>query len=488
MLGLEHNRWAQALSEQGDFKTKARNKSFAHALSLVSQGAGKSLPKMCADYNSYQRIARFSNNQNISPKELSESACKGTCDLINKMNLDSDILIISDTTDLNWTHTAVEADLRNEGYTSGSDENGIGSSLIFHSAIAFNPKDQEVMGIVDQVKIVRDIKEYGKKHARKIRDYEEKESYKWQHVTETCWERLMPVQKSLIFVHDREADIYEYMQYLLDSNLRFIIRAEQDRKLSDDSMLMSEFDGKYFNALGSIWIEQKGGRPARTAQLEFRTSTVTIRAPKRLNDVEPFISVNILNIKEVGIDAKDKPIEWTLLTSEPLDTNEDIQNVAYYYACRWTIEEFHKCWKSGGCNVEGLRLEKVSNLERMAIVMAHSAVKIMHVRDSLFKADISRRKPAIIGVKEPKTVYKEKSCEGVVPEIGWKLLWLKYEKSKPMPKSYPSRRWLMGMIARLAGWWDTGRTGRPGYATLWEGWVLLENMVEAATLLQALRD
>jgi hypothetical protein len=488
MLDLERERWSRALSEQGSFKTRANNKSFAHALGLVAQGAGKSLPKMCSEYNSYQRIARFSNNQNIEPKELSDSACVGTCSLINKSNPSGDLLIISDTTDLSWKHSAVSEDLRDTGYTTGKNDAASGSSLIFHTALAFNPQSQEVIGLVEQVKISRSADEFGKKHSRKSRPYEEKESYKWQQVTEKCWERLLPIQKNLIFVHDREADIYEYMQYLFESNLRFIIRAEQSRKLLDNSLLMESFDGTYFNGLGSIWVEQKGGRPARTAQLEFRATEVVIRAPARMKDVEQLMSVNLLNIKEVGVSPNEKPIEWTLLTTEPIGTAQEIQKIAYYYASRWVIEEFHKCWKSGGCNVEALRLEKVSNLERMSIVMAHSAVKIMQVRDNLLKEDLSRRMPEMVGITKSKSKYEEVSCEGIVPEIGWKLLWLKYEKSKPIPADCPSRKWLMNMIARLGGWMNTGRTGRPGYTTLWDGWGQLENMIETARLLQSLRD
>ena len=481
-MGPSLERWSEALSEAGKFSTWAHNKSFAHTLRLVATGAGSSLPAICSLHRDYQRLSRFTNNPKICPQGLSTAACKGTCKMLLEQVPTGDLLIISDTTDLKWSHPSVEKNLTKTGYTTSNGTKAVGSGLLFHTALCFSPVDSYVHGIVEQFKITRNSNDVGKRINKKKVDYEDKESYKWQCVTETCFERLHEVKEKLVFVHDRESDVYEYMAYLIRNNLRFVIRGEQNRKVKSGGFLMDQFKDKLIDGLGSIVVEQKGGRPSRTAQLEFRANQVTLLAPSRLKDVEQELTVNMLSIKEVGAPVGVTPMEWTLLTSEALVTAENLQKVAYYYACRWVIEEFHKCWKTSGSDVESLRLEKVENLERMSVTMAHAAVKIMQIRDTLLMSDLLRRKPDMIGITN-EAKNEDTSCEGVVPEIGLKLLWIKYEPGKPFPKCPPSRRWLLNALARLGGWMDTRRTGRPAYSTLWKGWVRLQIMIETTVLL-----
>ena len=48
-------------------------------------------------------------------------------------------------------------------------------------------------------------------------------------------QRLGEKLKDVIFVCDREADIYEYIQYKLRNNQRFIVRATHDRKVLEST-------------------------------------------------------------------------------------------------------------------------------------------------------------------------------------------------------------------------------------------------------------
>jgi hypothetical protein len=42
--------------------------------------------------------------------------------------------------------------------------------------------------------------------------------------------------------------------------------------------------------------------------------------------------------------------------------------------------------------------------------------------------------------------------------------------------------WAYRAIAKLGGWLNTKRTGRPSWKTLWDGWARLQERVEAAEL------
>ncbi|ENM5923946.1 transposase, partial [Vibrio mimicus] len=114
---------------------------------------------------------------------------------------------------------------------------------------------------------------------------------------------------------------------------------------------------------------------------------------------------------------KDNPdgLCWHLLTSEHITTQKQALTILEWYEKRWLIEDFHKSWKSGGTQVEDLRLQSKGNLERMIVILAFIAVRIQQLRH----------------LGQQQEVAEEQSCETLLGNKAWKLLWLKVEKSKP---------------------------------------------------------
>ncbi|EEY51467.1 transposase Tn5 dimerization [Vibrio cholerae CT 5369-93] len=51
-----------------------------------------------------------------------------------------------------------------------------------------------------------------------------------------------------------------------------------------------------------------------------------------------------------------------MLTSEHITTQKQALTILEWYEKRWLIEDFHKFWKSGGTQVEDLRLQSKGNL------------------------------------------------------------------------------------------------------------------------------
>ncbi|WP_252176940.1 IS4 family transposase [Endozoicomonas sp. 4G] len=187
--------------------------------------------------------------------------------------------------------------------------------------------------------------EAGKRSARKQRPYEEKESFKWQQSSENIKHRLGAQMTKVVSVCDREADVYEYIQYKLTHDQRFVVRATQNRILIDHDQLL--FDALSEEpALGTytIKVPQRGGqsaRKARKATLEVKKKTVTIQSPQRPGGRLAPITVNILIAEEINNDTEDR-LRWILLTSESVETLEDCRTVLRFYALRWRIEELHK--------------------------------------------------------------------------------------------------------------------------------------------------
>ncbi len=77
----------------------------------------------------------------------------------------------------------------------------------------YAPDSALPVGLIEQQRWSRATDTYGVKHQRKERPYEEKESYRWQQASERMAERLGEIQKRVITVCDREADIWHYLHY-----------------------------------------------------------------------------------------------------------------------------------------------------------------------------------------------------------------------------------------------------------------------------------
>ena len=141
------------------------------------------------------------------------------------------------------------------------------------------------------------------------------------------------------------------------------------------------------------------------------------------------------------------------------------------------MEDFHKAWKSGA-GVEARRMQSADNLERTAVVLAFIAVRLLQLRDWLEPGGQEGLSSSAAGAR---------SCAGVLEELAWKVLWVSQHRRRP-PVSAPSLKWAYETLAKLGGWMNTKRTGRPGWAALWSGWFRLQERVDAIRVSQHLFD
>ncbi|MDR2187318.1 MAG: IS4 family transposase [Azonexus sp.] len=300
--------------------------------------------------------------------------------------------------------------------------------------------------------------------------YEDKESYKWQRASECLAQRLdEPTLARTLSVCDRESDIYEYLRYKLEQKQRFVVRAQSDRVLSDQdrtlfAALQSQEDVLYESPLE---IAQRGGRAARQASLRVCALNLSLSAPADRGKNKPALPVNGVRVYEVGQDESKAALNWVLLTSEAIETVEQVKKIVRYYELRWRIEEYHKAWKSG-VRAERLRQHSVANLERMLTITAFVAVRLLQLREQLQQG----KSVAAVGI----------SCDKILECDEWQVLWLADRKKAPLPASPPPTVWACLAIARLGGFLDTKHTGQPGWDTLWNGWLRLQDRVEGRRL------
>ncbi len=448
--------WANNLFGKAQLGDKRLTNRLVQITTQVGNHIGNSLVCSCdGDEAQLEGTYRFIRNTRVKPEAIAECGYQATADIAQKH---STVLALEDTTSLSYSHQVSQL-LGSLGGKPSKTKKG----YWVHNVILLDAKSEQTIGLVEQSYWSRDASTHGKAKKRKTRDYEEKESFKWEAASERIENRLGEKMQETISICDREADIFEYLHYKRQKSQRFIVRASHNRLIENNQSYLFDEAGKAA-VLGQyeIDIPQKGGRKARQATLELRACTVKINRPKRLSEKWEDIEINLVVAQEIGASDKDG-LKWLLLTGEPIESFTSARQVARYYELRWRVEDFHKAWKSSGTDVEELRLQHPDNIKRVAVIMAFVAIRLLQLREIFHKA---RTCPSA-----------NVSCDKLLEKNEWHALWFTHEK-KALPKEIPSTVWAYEAIARLGGWTDSKRTGVVGWATLWRGWFRLQDRVD----------
>jgi hypothetical protein len=267
-----------------------------------------------------------------------------------------------------------------------------------------------------------------------------------------------------ISVCDRESDVYEYLRYKHEQAQRYVVRAQSDRGLTQGGQtLFGALAGEQgWQYEATVEVTQRGGRAGHKAQVQVCGRRLEVKPPADRGKQAVSLPLNVVLVREPG-GGEHEPLHWVLLTSEPVDTVEQVKRIVRYYELRWRIEEYHKAWKSG-VGVERLRQQSAENLERMLVITAFVAVRLLQLREQL---------PSRPDKEETQAALP---CDQILGTEEWRVLWLTVQKTAP-PPTPPTARWACLAVARLGGFTDTKRTGRPGWDTLWHGWQVLQERV-----------
>jgi hypothetical protein len=291
-------------------------------------------------------------------------------------------------------------------------------------------------------------------HARQKR--EDRESVRWGAALAT-----LPAGRRddapLIYIADRESDIYEVFEKCRAAGVSFIIRAAYARALATD-----ELGVDLMSAAGQApvrgHLELDLPQHHRTAKLEVRSATVELRGPPRPGGRPPNLTLGVVRVREIDAPAGVEPLEWTLLTDQPIDTLEACERLVRIYRCRWTIEEMHKGMKTG----LGLEMSQLSDYRRLSVLAGIVSVVAVHLLQMKWSARIDPEKPLEEEQNQEPTV---KMLEKLHPPAGKKTI-----------------QWLWTSIARLGGYQARKSDGPPGWLTLWRGWQTLQLLLRGYQL------
>jgi hypothetical protein len=191
-------------------------------------------------------------------------------------------------------------------------------------------------------------------------------------------------------------------------------------------------------------------RSARTATMEVRSASVTLRRPRRPADQPrlPEVKINVVWVRETNPPAGEEAVEWILLTSLPVETFQQACLVADYYACRWQIEIYFKILKSG-CQVEKLQLETADRIRPCLAMYMIVAWRVLYA--------------TMLGRECP-----ELSCEVIFSAAEWKSVWT-VQQQEALPKQAPSLGVFLKLVGALGGHTGQRWDGPLGPKRLWIG-------------------
>lgn len=460
--------WSQQLFGECDLGDVRRTRRLVDVGARLAKQVGASMAQCCegepaALLGSYRLI----RNADVAPEAIREGGF-GWVARQAQSDHPGVLLAVEDTTSVVYAH-AVADEL---GSTSSVREAKHRGYLV-HSVMLLDAASERTVGLIEQRHWCRDAESFGKKHARKQRAYEDKESYKWEQASARMAGRLGEAMSRTISVCDRESDVYGYLSYKQSHGHRFVLRAKSDRRVLQAQQTLFATVEQQAQALCEYRVEiaQRGGRRGRTATLALRSMQVQLQVPAGHPAGATPLSVNVILAQEIDPAPGEKALRWVLLTTEPVDSAEQARQVVRYYELRWRIEEYHKAWKSG-VGVERQRLQSKQNLERMLVITAFLAIRLLQLREYL--------QPAL-------DESPEQECATVLTQEEWTVLWVS-SKGMPLPETVPSLRWACLAIARLGGFADTKRNGRPGWDTLWKGWDRLQQRIEGYRLARQMTE
>lgn len=271
------------------------------------------------------------------------------------------------------------------------------------------------------------------------------------------------------FQMDRGADFGDVLFLAHAKSLLITVRACYDRAIES----LPEYATlwplmKVQPVLGEMIVQlpAREDRVARTARLSLRAKRIRFRvANGQRRSRKLWVEMTAVYASETGR-GNSHAIEWMLWTTYPVRTAKDALKVVAGYTMRWRIEDFHRTWKRGGCNIESSQLRSVSALQRWGAITAAVAVRAEHLKH------LSRSDPE-----------RDATQDLTRDEIDAAIILTKTKRHQVGDKlTLQQAVWL---IAQVGGYMNRRSDGPPGAQTIARG---LEYVAAAAAGLAASRS
>jgi hypothetical protein len=281
------------------------------------------------------------------------------------------------------------------------------------------------------------------------------------------------------FQCDQAADDWLVYTTALDGGADFTVRAYRERRCvtlkGTPTYLRTWLKTLPIAYEQDLRVCARDERPARVARLAVSYGEIDVQLKMTACKYRT-VRMSYVQVRErrAPKDIKE-PIHWILATNRPVRSRQDAEQIIESYRLRWRIEDFHRAFKSGACNIEDCQLQSRAAFERWAIFVSSMAATVeqlkhlaRHSPTAPASSLLSREQiDALIAVRRLLTMPNEPP----------------YKPGDDPPVSVVER-WL----ADLGGYMHSPHLSRPGTVVLTRGLILLENYVVGIRAYRQLLD
>ena len=447
-------------SDLADGRLRARLERMGTAW---EQHPGEPVTAIFPDKAGQKAAYRFLHNDKVSSEDVLQPHREA---LLERVRLESTVLLVQDTTTLNYTGLRASA----QGLGPLQERTGSARGLFVHAAVAFS-EGRRPLG-------VSGLESWARPESEPEAEGEQ-ESRRWFRGLEQGRElgRASPGTR-VVVVGDRASDMYGLLREQAEQagEVGLVVRANASRQRK--VRVWDEELGMLIRTLESqpdfeqpvqtdrkVCIDSQGGkraRPERTAVTELRIGQVELQPPKgRAGD--PPVTAWLVRVLETEPPTGEPPLEWLLVSSAGGPTAEWAERIVGWYEARWGIEEYFRVLKSGA-RVEDRRLLDFDALVKCLAFDAVTAWRVFSL-DRYARDEPETPAGDVLTEDEQGVIGTVVQAEGLLPPR---------ERGRPFPPDI--RSWVI-LLARIAGWHPSKRRPLPGNEVLWRAFVQLQGMV-----------
>lgn len=441
--------WAQEQFGECELGDKRRAKRLSKLAAQVAQNPSGSFPEQTGSWRDVKAAYRL-----FDEEEVTFDAVVTPHWQYSRAHSPNVGLVLCDTSELDF---GIHREIENLSFTG----NGGGWGFLLHSALLVDAHSDGIVGLLGQKIHYRKKRPRNENTAQRLK--RERESGIWGKVCDV----VGPPPEGVQWIHvcDRGADNFEVLLHFPQNRVDWVVRAAQlGRKILDpqgqECLLRDHLKVLPQAGFFELELRARPGRKARTAKLAVSFGEIQMPQPRHKS---PYIKEHsqgplrmwVIHVREVNTPAGEKPLEWVLYTSLPINNFEDAIKIIGYYEKRWLIEEWHKALKTG-CQVTHRQLKTKERLEPMTGLMGVVAVWLLQMKAA------ARTEP-------------ERPALELVPTI-WVGLLCANCNGRWTPEELTVGQFYRE-VAKLGGFLGRKGDGEPGWITIWRGWEKLQLML-----------
>jgi hypothetical protein len=447
---LNPEQWAEQTFGQVQLRDLRRTRRAVKVASAMARDVSASLPKQQHTWKDVKALYRLLDESDVTFEALMQPHYQQTCEEIGTQAV---ILLVQDTTEIDLSHRSKISGI-------GQIGNAKGRGMLLQTVLAVMPETQAVLGCMAQKPFVR-IPAPAKEQRYQRRHREHRATDVWMEMVK----QIGSPRATGLWVHvgDRGADMFPFFRACLSTQTHFVVRAAQNRRIEAE-----EEEVDHLLDLARTWPSQdqhpfevpaSHGRQDRqtTLQISFGQASVLSPCKDARGSKEP-LPLWVIRVWEEDGPEGEEALEWILLTDLPTLTTQQAWKRVSWYRCRWVVEDYHQCLKTG-CRIEERQVQTAERLIRLLGCLSPIAVRLLQLRD------LSRNEP-----------------DGLAQQVIEAPLLAVLAERSGQPSSTMTLRTFWTEVARMGGYLARRSDGPPGWKTIWKGWLQLQTLLEGVHL------